>query len=536
MIEPANRILLIEDEIDHAELIRRAFQSANHRCELVVAGSLREAREALGRQRPDVIVADLQLPDGKGTELLPPGDDELPFPLVVLTAHGDEQVAVEAMKAGALDYVVKSPEILSDIPRVAERALREWRHITERRRAEEARRKLEIRLQHSQRLESLGILAGGIAHDFNNLVMAIMGHARLALSDLGDGSPARECIEDIETAAVHASELCRQLLNYSGRRHRFVVEAIDLNHLVTEMVQLLEAAISKRAKLRLELAEDLPAVEGATTQIRQIVMNLIMNASDALGNEKGKITVRTAVLTPGEGHLDKIFPSTGKATERQVFVEVADTGCGMDEATQEQIFDPFFTTKSSGRGLGMAAVQGILRSHGGALELHSELGKGTTFRILFPASALPLPEAATADRRETDPSPVVSRVGRAATILVVDDDITIRAVTQIALEGAGYLVLSAEDGREALDHYQRHKDEIAAILLDVNMPEMTGDETLRELRVLGASAPVIISSGSPEEEIVDLIARDQSPDGVAFIQKPYKAEALIEKVREILTN
>jgi len=530
MIEPANKILLIEDEVDHAELIRRAFESANHHCELIVAGSLREAREALAREQPDVIVADLQLPDGKGTELLPPGDEELPYPLVVLTAHGDEQVAVEAMKAGALDYVVKSPEILSEIPRVAERALREWRHIIERQRAEEARRKLEFRLQHSQRLESLGILAGGIAHDFNNLVMAIMGHARLALSDLGDGSPARECIEDIETAAIHASELCQQLLNYSGRRDRFVVEAIDLNRLVAEMVQLLEAAISKRAKLRLVLADDLSAVEGATTQIRQIVMNLIMNASDALGGAKGEITVRTAVLTPEEGHLDKVFPpSTGVAAERQVFVEVADTGCGMDEATQRKIFDPFFTTKSSGRGLGMAAVQGILRGHGGALELHSELGRGTTFRILFPASNLPLPATPCSVRPETDKSPAVSRVGGAATILVVDDDITIRAVTQIALEGAGYLVLSAEDGREALAHYEQHKDEIAAILLDVNMPEMTGDETFYELRSLGASAPVIISSGSSEEEIAGLISGD-----VAFIQKPYKAEALIEKMREIL--
>jgi CheY-like chemotaxis protein len=258
-----------------------------------------------------------------------------------------------------------------------------------------------------------------------------------------------------------------------------------------------------------------------------------MNASDALGRERGEITVRTAVLTPEEGHLDRVFPANRPA-DRQVFVEVSDTGCGMDEETQRKIFDPFFTTKSSGRGLGMAAVQGILRGHGGSLELRTEVGTGTTFRILFPASSLPVPVASSGVRPETDRSPAVSRLGGAATILVVDDDITIRAVTQIALEGAGFLVLSAEDGRQALTHYQRHKDEIAAILLDINMPEMTGDETLRELRVLGASTPVIISSGSPEEEIADLVP-EVSPSGdVAFIQKPYKAEALIEKVRQIL--
>jgi signal transduction histidine kinase len=528
-LEPTSSVLLVEDEEDHAELIRRAFESPNHhRFRLTVAGSLWEARESLNREQPDIVLADLKLPDGLGIELLPPEGQPQTFPVVVLTSQGDEQAAVEAMKAGALDYVAKSPSVFRDIPRLAERALREWQHIIERQRAEEERRKLEIRLQHSQRLESLGILAGGIAHDFNNLVMAIMGHARLALADLEEDEPAHECVADIESAAIHASELCRQLLAYSGR-NRFVVEAIDLNRLVSEMTQLLEAAISKLAVLELEPAEDLPAVEGAATQIRQIVMNLIMNASDALGGKKGRITVRTGTVEADREVLDAAYLNEDLPPGRYVYVEVEDTGCGMDEATKKKLFDPFFTTKSSGRGLGMAAVQGILRSHKGALQLVTQPGRGTKFRILFPASDLPLPVEAAAEAPAAGVPQAPKRRGGAATVLIVDDDITIRAVTTIALEGAGYLVIAAADGREGIEKYRRHKDEIAAVLLDLNMPELSGDEAFRELRELGAEVPVIISSGSAEEEVAELV-----PGLAGFVQKPYKAEALIAKMRQVL--
>lgn len=466
MPESTSNILLVEDEEAHAELIRRAFEYADNSYRLTVAGSLAEARQALDRQQPNLIIADLQLPDGQGIELLPPEGETQTFPLVVLTAHGDEQIAVEAMKAGALDYVVKSRNILQDIPRVADRALREWRHIIELKRAEEERRKLELRLQHSQRLESLGILAGEIAHDFNNLV-------------------------------------------------------------VSEMTQLLEAATSKLAVLKLDLTEGVPAVEGAATQIRQIVMNLIMNASDALSGSTGTITVATGLLDADEDYLSTAYLNDSLIPGSDVYVEVADTGCGMDEATQKRLFDPFFTTKTSGRGLGMAAVKGILRSHKGALKLVSQVGRGTTFRILFPASDLPLPGRPDErpDQAAAEPSP---RLGGATTVLVVDDDITVRAVTTITLEGAGYLVVAAEDGRQAITKYQQHHDELAAVLFDISMPELSGDQAFRELRQLGAEVPIIISSGSSEEE-----ARDLVPGLSGFIQKPYKAEDLIAKVREV---
>ncbi len=527
MPEPTSDILLVEDEAGHAELVRRAFAAENN-YRLTIAGSLEEARAALRYSQPAIIIADLLLPDGRGTELLPPGDETPACPLVVLTSHGSEEVAVEAMKGGAVDYVVKSAAVLSDMPRFAERALREWRLINERKRAEEERQKLETRLQHSQKLESLGIPAGGIAHDFNNLLMAIMGHAKLAMIDLDDPAAARECIEDIESAAVHASELCRQLLDYSGR-HRFVVEAIDLNSLVSSLTHLLEAAVAKRARLELETADELPAIEGAGTQIRQIVMNLIMNASDALGGENGTVTVHTGEVDADADYLAEAYLSEDLPPGPYVYVEVSDTGCGMSKDTQERLFDPFFTTKSTGRGLGMAAVKGIVRSHKGAIKLVSQTGRGTTFRILFPASDKPLPVVEAPVVVPDASASALPQPAGAATILVVDDDITIRAVTTIALEGAGYLVETAEDGNEAITKFKQHKDELAAVLLDINMPGLSGDEAFAQLRQLDASVPVIVTSGASEADATDLI-----PGLAAFVPKPYKAEALIAKVRQVL--
>ncbi len=516
-------VLLVEDERGHAELMRRAFRIATYAHHLRIAGSLREARAALAEKRPDILITDLRLPDGRGTELLPDGGKATGFPLVVLTSFGNEQVAVDAMKAGALDYVVKSDAILADMPRIAERALREWRLILERRRVEEERRRLESRLQQSQKLESLGLLAGGIAHDFNNLLMGVMGHANLALLQLPEGSPARGSIEDIETATERAAELCKQLLAYSGRG-RFVVEAIDLTSLVDEMVHLLETAVSKSARLDLNMAGGLPPIEAAAGQVRQIVMNLIINASDALGSEPGVIALSTGTLLADAAYLEAVRGSGELEPGRYVYVEVTDTGCGMDASTRERLFGPFFTTESSGRGLGMAAVMGILRSHRGALLVDSEPGRGTTFRVLFPASE----KAASAAAQQPHRGP---QLGGAATVLVVDDDETIRTVTALALEGMGFLVLTAADGPAGIETYSRHRDEIQLILLDVSMPHLSGDDVLRRLQEMGLAAPVILSSGYEEEEVTARIPEN----GIAgFIQKPYRADALIAKIREVL--
>lgn len=546
-------ILLVEDEEAHAELVERAFELASGRFCLLIADSLTQARQMLQDVPPAIVIADLLLPDGRGIELLPE-DGEATFPLIVMTSHGNEQVAVEAMKAGALDYVVKSAAVLSDMPRVVERALREWRLINARRQAEEEKRQIELRLQHSQKLESLGVLAGGIAHDFNNLVMAIMGHVEIALCDLPSASAARDSLEDIETVAVRASELCRQLLAYSGKE-RFVVEPVNLNHLVVEMSQLLETAVAKTAQVQLVLAENLPAIDAAATQIRQIVMNLITNASDALRGRKGIIRIESGLIEIDEVSLERTQMSFDAAPGPHVYLQVQDTGCGMNRATQEKIFDPFFTTKTSGRGLGMAAVRGIVRSHRGAIFLESEPDQGSTFRILFPMANSPnldsgqaagAPAAGApphgpssfgrepspqslrrpqAKRTRDEPTPTTG----AATVLVIDDDLTIRTVTTITLEGAGYLVLTAEDGLRGLETFRRYHRDIAVVLLDLSMPEMSGEETFAELRKLRSDTPVIASSGHGENEV-----RLRLPHLAGYIQKPYQAQSLITEVRRVL--
>lgn len=516
-------VLLVEDDEDHRELISRAFErSGGYR--LSCAANLVGGRRILAQETPDGVIADLRLPDGRGIDLLPTAPEMASFPLVVLTSHGNEQVAVEAMKAGALDYVVKSPEILSGMPRVMDRALREWNLLKERKRAEEERRhaeeerrQLESRLEQSQKFESLGILAAGIAHDFNNLVMAMMGRVQIALNELPEGSPGRSSLLDIELAAGRATELCRQLLAYSGRG-RFVMETVNLNRLVKEMAQILEAAVADTVELRLELTPDLPKLEAAATQIRQIVMNLILNASDALGGAVGCVTVRT-----GKGTASG---PNGDTSDQRIFVEVADTGCGMDKETQARIFDPFFTTKAEGRGLGLAAIEGIVRSHHGTIELESEPGFGTTFRVYFPAS----PKVRTQRPRTAALHPPRHENGGAEALLVVDDDETIRTVTMLTLEGAGYLVHTAEDAHRGLELFRRHREDIVAVLLDLNMPELSGEYISNELVQMEPDLKVIALSGCEEPE-----ARRRMGDIAGFVQKPYTAEELIETVRRALT-
>ncbi len=397
------------------------------------------------------------------------------------------------------------------------------RDITEQRQAEEEARRLEEQLLQTQKLESLGVLAGGIAHDFNNLLVGILGNASLALSEVSPDSPLRDALQSIETAALRAGELTNQMLAYSGKG-RFVVEPLDLNALSGEMAHLLEAAISKKATLSLDLDPTLPAVEGDATQVRQLVMNLITNASDALGDEAGRITLRTwetsdpGALAPraiGDGHL------CGPA----VVLEVVDTGCGMDEETASRIFDPFFTTKFTGRGLGLAAALGIVRGHGGAVEVESRPGAGTRFRVLLPASSA---------RAAVPPAPAPAlEAGPAArgTVMVVDDEDVVRRMAQRILEDAGFDVLAAADGEEAIERFRGHGGPVAAVLLDLTMPRLGGEETLQRLRQLAPDLPVILTSGYSESEIA---LRFEGVRLEGFLHKPFRPSDLLERIRAIL--
>ena len=392
-------------------------------------------------------------------------------------------------------------------------------------RAEEERRRLDLQVQQTQKLESLGVLAGGIAHDFNNLLVAILGNAGLALMELPPESPARQTVLAIETAAQRAAELTRQMLAYSGKG-KFVIEQLNLSRVVEEMAHLLEISVSKRAVLKYRFAPDLPAIEGDATQLRQVIMNLITNASDAIGDSSGVISVSTGLIDADAAYLKTAYMDDDLPEGQYVYLEVADTGIGMDAETAARIFDPFFTTKFTGRGLGLAAVLGIVRSHRGAIKLSTAPGRGTTFTILFPAAGPPAPPG-PAPAPETASAPLPRAV-----ILVVDDDETVRAVTRRMLELSGFTVLLAADGAEAVALY-RERPGIDLVLLDLTMPAMDGEETFRELRRLDPGVRVILTSGYSEQDAADRFAGT----GLAgFIQKPYRPQDLIETVRAALQS
>ena len=395
--------------------------------------------------------------------------------------------------------------------------------ITERKLIEADRLKLEAQVLHAQKLESLGVLAGGIAHDFNNILMTILGHTELAMMRLSPVSPARDNLASIEQAAQRAADLSRQMLAYSGKG-RFVVEVVELGDLVTEMTHMLEVSISKKAILRFNLAANLPTVEVDTTQVRQVLMNLVINASEAIGDKSGVIAISTGAMRCEPDYLSDIRMDEQLPGGLYVFVEVADTGCGMERETLARIFDPFFTTKFTGRGLGMAAVLGIVRGHRGAIKVYSEPGKGSTFKVLLPAA----PGHAEKTQRDVPPEAYWRGSG---TLLLVDDEETIRALGSEMLEMLGFSVLTADNGREALDVYRAHAGEIAAVILDLTMPRMDGEEAFRELRRIRPDVRVIMSSGYNEQEVSQ---RFIGKGLAGFVQKPYNLAALGSVLRQTL--
>ncbi len=405
--------------------------------------------------------------------------------------------------------------------------------ITDRKQGEEAKLNFERQVQHAQKLESLGVLAGGIAHDFNNLLMAILGNADLAMNELPPSSPVHRNLAEIEKASKRAADLAKQMLAYSGKG-QFVIDQIDLGRLVEEMVHLLQVSISKKAELKFNFAPNLPCIDGDATQIRQVIMNLITNASESLGDDNGVITLSTDVIFCDDAYLSGINGSVRIGSEeplpegRYVFLEVSDTGCGMDNSTVERIFDPFFTTKFTGRGLGMSATLGIIRGHRGAIKVYSEPDKGTTFKILFPVSESTIDSSRSPINSETSPS----TLGMHGTVLVADDDETVCSISRQMLEKLGFDVITASNGMEAVGCYREHQEDILCILLDLTMPHMNGEEAFREIFHINRNARVILCSGYNEQDATERF----SGKGLAgFLQKPYTLAALREKLHKILT-
>ncbi len=381
-------------------------------------------------------------------------------------------------------------------------------------RAEQERVALERQMLHAQKLESLGVLAGGIAHDFNNLLTAILGNLDLALRKLLPTSDARVHVEQSIQASRRAADLARQMLAYSGKGS-FVVEPTNLGDVVEENCRLFQTGSARATTFCLDVSQPLPLIEADRSQVQQVIMNLIINASEALGGRAGTITVRTGVQDRDPRWLDRSRIREMPAAERFVFVEVSDTGCGMDDATQRRLFDPFFTTKATGRGLGMSAILGIVRGHGGAILVDSVVGQGSSIRVLFPALA---------KARTVEPLPVCAVAQGAAaatlsgTVLVVDDEPPVRDVCRAMVESLGMQALTAGDGEEAITLFRREADRISHVILDLSLPNMNGMTVFRELSRIKQGARIILSSGYDEQDYV----RQLSGRGLAgFIRKPY---------------
>ncbi len=378
-------------------------------------------------------------------------------------------------------------------------------------------------LLHMQKLESVGLLAGGIAHDFNNLLAVMLGRTELAKAELPSSHPVQTHLDIVKDTALEARMLTRQLLAYAGRG-KVLVQTLSLSEVVQSMAQLLRASVSKAITVSFELADEPLTVSVDVTQVRQVLLNLVVNAAEAIGDRPGSIVVRTKVADFNDDLRLRASVKAKLAAGPCASVEVEDTGCGMDERVRARLFDPFFTTKFSGRGLGLAAVLGIVNAHQGTIVVDSEVDRGTKFSVLLPlAEGVAHPVSKSAARAV----PVQAE----GTILVVDDEEPVRYVTSEVLRSVGFQVRTADCGEEALRLFQEHSDEIKLILLDLTMPKMGGEEALRKLSAIRSDVRVVVMTGYTKDEVSLHFSHGEL---AGFLTKPFVRDELVGAVREAL--
>ncbi|MEA3365939.1 MAG: response regulator, partial [Candidatus Hydrogenedentes bacterium] len=478
-----------------------------------------DARRVLNREVRFVLRGDTDLRDGQGnivghgTRVMAPlWDGQTVIGFVYIDNHlthneiTEDQGRILALFAVSLGH-------LCSLHRTAE-ALR---------RGEEERHKLEEQMQHTQKLESLGVLAGGIAHDFNNLLVSVMGNADLAQIEVGASSRAHDLLAKISKAAARAADLCRRVLAYSGKGE-FVIETLSMNEIVLDMAGLVGMSVSRNTKLNYCLADHLPLVEGDATQLRQVVMNLVTNANEALDEKPGVVTIATGVTHCVGDEID-LFAMSGQIPPGDyVFLEVSDTGCGIEGETVERIFDPFFSTKFAGRGLGLAAVLGIVRGHGGAIKVNSTPGAGTIFCILLPAKSVYSPTPPDEDREAFK--------NGSGTVLIIDDEEQVRELGAEILVMAGYEVIGAPDGASGVALLEEHAGKVLVVLLDMAMPGMDGFETFQKLREVDGEVPIVLCSGYGRDISME---RFQERDLAGFLAKPFRMNELLKVVSMAVT-
>lgn len=510
-------VLIIEDSDDDAILICEELKRGGYDPIFYRVESAEGLRKALAQRDFEIIVSDYTLPQFTAREALKIAQSAArDIPFIVVSGSVRESTIVDTMRAGARDYVMK--ENLTRLPLAVDRELEE---AAERRQ----HRQIEEQLRHTQRLESLGVLAGGVAHDFNNLLTGILGNVSLAIEEAPPEAPFQPMLQSAMQAAGQAANLTRQMLAYAGKG-QFYIEPVNISALTRDIRALLLASVSKNVELVFELDDRVPAIEADRGQIQQLLMNFVINGAEAIGTERaGAVLVNTRVCTLDDGQLRKAVLGENLYPGRYVCLEVRDTGSGMDPGTQSKIFDPFFSTKFTGRGLGLSAVMGIVRSHHGGIRVKSEVGKGSVFTVFLPVS----------ERAALAPAKAVPQEPEAldGVVLVIDDEETIRKTAKAILERHGLQVFVAETGRAGVDLFRRLRERISLVLLDVTMPVMSGHQVAREIRQIRQTTPVIFSSGYDEEDALKGI---DAHEFTGFLQKPYSASHLLWKVRQALSE
>jgi len=513
------RTLLIDDDEEDVALFRGLLEESERETEggpafeMDQARTLDQARECLDRGRVDVALVDVCPETGAGMEIVAELTRMAPDLPIVVATRGRER---EALQKGAVDCI--------DTDRLDSYWLnRALRYAINRKEIEREKRRMEEQLWASQKMESLGELAGGVAHDFNNLLCGILGNASLARETVPENSTAGECLRDIERVAERATVLCRQMLAYAGGRQA-MAEEFDLNELVSEKPELLRTSISKEARLTTRIAPEAIMVHADRSQIGQIILNLVVNASDALNGLPGDIELTTGVVKADAGFFADAELRPELPPGEYACLSVTDSGCGMDEETRARIFEPFFTTKFVGRGMGLPAALGIVRSHGGAFKVDSQPGKGTRVSVYLPFVGSTL-------LRGAEPAKATEDWSDRGTVLLVDDEEPVRDAASRFLKRLGYSVIEAVDGVEGFERFMSNRGLLRAVIMDLTMPGLDGGHLCAEIRKVDPAVPILLMSGYSRSEVMH---RVEPGLNLPFMQKPFRFPEFRDRMRQLL--
>ncbi len=506
------RVLMVEDSEDDAALLGRELRRGGYEVTLQRVDSSAGMSAAIEREKWDLVICDYSMPHFSGTDalrLLRAKDSEVPF--IFVSGTIGEDTAVDALKLGAQDYLMKD-----NLKRLVPAIQRELREVEQRR----ERKRLETEVQRLQKFEAIGRVAGGVAHDFNNALGVILGWAQMAHDEAPAGSPLQEKLQTILDQTLRTAGLTSQLLAFA-RRQILQPRDIDLNDLVSDTASLLQGVIGEQIEIKVSLTPDPRVIRADATQIEQVLMNLCLNARDAMP-QGGRLLIQTQDVEISDD-FNRVHSYA--APGRYGLLAVSDTGVGMDAATLDRIFEPFFTSKETGRGtgLGLATVYGIVKQHGGFVNVYSELEQGTIFRVYLPASS-GVPETRASVTSE-------KVVGGTETILVAEDYEALRSLARQTLVSHGYRAILASNGLEAVRLFEANSKDIGLVLLDVVMPVLSGPDAYLQMCAIRPNLPVIFTTGYPAESAS---LNSQIEEGAVFLQKPYAPQTLARAVRRTL--